>query len=126
MPFCSDYEYLLYASDVNAMPNRKSATVEGEAVHPIVRPHPETGQQALYVSPAFLAQFEDMTKESRPILEHMFRTMMRPEVQIRYTWNVDTFGMWDNRLTLHYAANDYDGERRVMHRMVVNEPTKRA
>ncbi|HEV7714163.1 MAG TPA: TauD/TfdA family dioxygenase, partial [Steroidobacteraceae bacterium] len=59
--------------------------------------------------------------ESRPILEYLTQFMAQPEFQIRYRWKKDTFGIWDNRCSLHTALNDYQGQRRVMHRMVVLE-----
>ena len=30
-------------------------------------------------------------------------------------------GIWDNRSTIHYASNDYPGQLRIMHRLVVLE-----
>jgi taurine dioxygenase len=30
--------------------------------------------------------------------------------------------MWDNRQTWHFAVNDYHGERRVMHRILLAGP----
>jgi len=30
-------------------------------------------------------------------------------------------GIWDNRASMHYAINDYPGQLRVMHRMIVLE-----
>ena len=50
----------------------------------------------------------------------------RPEFQMRYRWKTDTFGIWDNRCCLHYALNDYPGERRVMHRMVALDTVRPA
>jgi taurine dioxygenase len=76
----------------------------------------------LYINPSFVPQFEDMTEaESRPILEYLTQFMAQPEFQIRFRWSQDTFGIWDNRCSLHTALNDYQGKRRVMHRMVVLE-----
>jgi taurine dioxygenase len=33
--------------------------------------------------------------------------------------------MWDNRQTWHFAVNDYQGQRRVMHRILLagSKPT---
>lgn len=114
-----------YLTDVDTMANRKGEQVSGEFIHPCVRTHPDSGRKALYINPSFVPQFEDLTEaESRPILEYLGQFMAQPEFQIRYRWRNDTFGIWDNRCSLHTALNDYQGQRRVMHRMVVLEPTR--
>jgi len=114
-----------YLTDVDTMANRKGEKVSGEFIHPCIRTHPDSGRKALYVNPSFVPQFEGMTEaESRPILEYLTQFMAQPEFQIRYRWSQDTFGIWDNRCSLHTALNDYQGQRRVMHRMVVLESSR--
>lgn len=98
--------------------------LEQEVLHPVVRRHPGSGREALYVNPGFTLRFEDMTvEESEPLLDFLYRHCERPEFGMRYTWDVGTLGVWDNRATLHYATNDYPGHLRVMHRLVVLETT---
>ncbi len=114
-----------YVTDVDVMSNQKGRVVDESFIHPVIRTHPETGRKALYLNPSFVAQFEDMTEaESRPIIEHLTNYMAQPEFQIRYRWSADTFGIWDNRCSLHTALNDYQGQLRVMHRMVVRETSR--
>lgn len=100
---------------------------ELEVVHPVVRSHPPSGREALYVNPGFTLRFVDMTpEESRPLLEFLYRHCERPEFGMRYRWAAGTLGIWDNRSTIHYASNDYPGQLRVMHRLVVLEPSSPA
>lgn len=114
-----------YVTDVDVMSNRKGGVVDEEFIHPVIRTHPETGRKALYINPSFVPQFEDMTEaESRPLLDYLTNYMAQPEFQIRYRWAADTFGIWDNRCSLHSALNDYQGKLRVMHRMVVLETSR--
>ena len=114
-----------YLTDVDVMANRKGEQVKGEYVHPLIRTHPETGRKVLYLNPSFVPQFEDMTEaESRPLIEYLTNFMAQPEFQIRYRWSADTFGIWDNRCSLHSALNDYHGQLRVMHRMVALETVR--
>ena len=114
-----------YFTDVDTMSNQKDRVREEEFVHPVVRTHPETGRKILYINPSFVPRFEDMNEEeSRPILDYLIGVMTRPEFQIRYRWSVDTFGIWDNRCSLHSALNDYHGKLRVMHRMVAMETSR--
>ena len=95
---------------------------ELEVLHPVVRTHPPSGRESLYVNGGFTLRFENMTpEESKPLLDFLYRHCERPEFGMRYTWAPRTLGMWDNRSTLHYASNDYPGQLRVMHRLVVLE-----
>ncbi len=95
---------------------------ELEVLHPVVRVHPPTGREAIYVNPGFTLRFEDMTaEESAPLLQFLYRHCERPEFGMRYSWRANTLGIWDNRSTLHYASNDYPGQLRVMQRLVVLE-----
>ena len=112
-------------TDVDIMANKRGEKVVGEYYHPVIRTHPETGRKILYINPCFVPKFEDMTEaESRPILDYLIGHMTQPEFQIRYRWSEDTFGIWDNRQSLHTALNDYQGQLRVMHRMLVMEPSR--
>jgi len=95
---------------------------DSEVLHPAVRVHPESGKKTLYVNPGFTLRFEDMTAaESKPLLDYLYTHAIQPEFTFRYHWAVDTLGIWDNRCSMHHALNDYPGETRVMHRMVVLE-----
>ena len=100
---------------------------ELEVLHPVVRVHPPSGREALYVNGGFTLRFENMTaEESQPLLNFLYRHCERPEFGMRYSWRPKTLGMWDNRSTLHYASNDYPGQLRVMHRLVVLESDRPA
>jgi taurine dioxygenase len=88
--------------------------------HPVVRIHPETGKPALYVNSAHTARFGDMTEEeSAPLLAYLFRHQVRPEFTCRFVWSEGAIALWDNRCTQHFPVNDYDGYRRVMHRVTL-------
>jgi taurine dioxygenase len=90
------------------------------AVHPVVRTHPETGRRALYVNRAHTAGFEDMTEdESRPLLQFLFEHSVRPEHTCRFTWEVGSLALWDNRCAMHNPINDYQGHTRRMHRITL-------
>lgn len=91
-----------------------------DAVHPVAIRHPGSGRHALYVNPAFTLRFEGWTEEeSKPLLEYLYRHAARPEFQYRFQWQPGSIAFWDNRATWHNAANDYQGERRLMHRITL-------
>ena len=92
----------------------------GDAIHPVVITHPESGRQCLYVNPAFTVRFEGWTvEESRPLLEYLYRQATRPEHTCRFRWQPGSVAFWDNRCTWHYALNDYQGQRRLLHRITI-------
>lgn len=77
---------------------RDPPEVQREAVHPVVRAHPETGRAALYVNAGHTIRFEGMTAaESEPILRFLFAHLIRPEFTCRFHWRAGSLAVWDNR-----------------------------
>jgi taurine dioxygenase len=91
-----------------------------EASHPVVRTHPETGRKALFVNVAHTARFDGMTEEeSKPLLQFLFQHQVKPEFTCRFVWGVGSLALWDNRCAQHNPVNDYNGYKRVMHRITL-------
>ena len=105
----------LAAGTMKGMPEEDLA-----AWHPVVRTHPETGRQALYVNRAHTVRFSNMTEEeSAPLLERLCDHATGPEFTCRFRWEPGSLAFWDNRCTQHYPLNDYPGLRRVMRRATI-------
>jgi taurine dioxygenase len=102
----------------NRIGNPEAATQD--AVHPVVITHPLSGRKSLYVNPGFTLRFEGWTQpESQPLLGYLYQHISRPEFCYRLQWQPGTLAFWDNRATWHWAVNDYQGERRLMHRITL-------
>ena len=99
---------------------RADARKEYTASHPIVRTHPETGRKALYVNIAHTVGIEGLTaEESAPILGYLYQHQIRPEFTCRFRWRPGSLAFWDNRCAQHSAINDYQGHRRLLHRITL-------
>ena len=99
---------------------RADARAEYEALHPVVRTHPETGRKALYVNGGHTVRFKDMTEaESAPLLGFLFAHQTSPKFTCRFRWEPGSLAFWDNRCAQHNPINDYHGFRRVMHRVTL-------
>ena len=87
---------------------------------PVVREHPETGEELLYVNPAYTTKVLQLSdNDSAALLAHLFRQVTVPEIQCRVRWEAGTVAFWDNRSLQHYAVGDYLPARRVMERVTV-------
>ncbi|RZO20766.1 MAG: TauD/TfdA family dioxygenase [SAR92 clade bacterium] len=92
----------------------------GDATHPVVIIHPESGRKVLYVNPGHTIQFEgwDFT-ESRNILDELYAHVTQPQFTCSFKWSPGSVTFWDNRCTWHQANNDYQGQARLMHRITL-------
>lgn len=110
-----------YAGVAGADRNRRDAGVAvTDAIHPVVRTHPGNGSKALYVSLAHTRCFVGRTREaSLPLLTQLADHAVQGDFCTRLHWRAGTLAMWDNRSVQHFPLNDYPGERRVMHRVIL-------
>ncbi len=92
-----------------------------DVVHPLVRRHPETHRQALYMNPNRMSHIVGIERaESDRLLDELTRRAIQPQYQYRHKWRCGDIVIWDNRCTMHKANADYPaGSRRLMHRIIV-------
>lgn len=89
-------------------------------LHPVIRTHPETGEDGLFVNFGFTERIKGLRrKESDAILNMLFEHIQKPEFLVRWRWSPNAIAFWDNRVTQHYAVNDYLPHRRIMNRATV-------
>lgn len=88
--------------------------------HPVVRTHPVTGRKGLFVSEGFTTRINELSAaESDALLRFLFAHATRPEFTLRWRWQENDVAFWDNRITQHFAVDDYRPARRVMHRATI-------
>jgi taurine dioxygenase len=93
-------------------------------LHPLARPHTETGRLALYVSPGYTIGIDGIPDdEAIPILKELYAHQARPEFVYRHKWAQSMLIMWDNRSVIHAATGGYEGHRRLLHRITVADGT---
>jgi taurine dioxygenase len=114
------YESSRKTNRVSKRPESEMATMP-EATHPLVRTHPETKRKALYLNANRMEQVVGLERaESDALLDELIAHAIRPEFQYRHVWQQGDVVIWDNRCLMHKANADYaEGERRLMHRVVV-------
>jgi alpha-ketoglutarate-dependent taurine dioxygenase len=101
------------------LPEGLKRKVAGNA-HPLVRTHPRSGEQALYLDPSYGIGFEGLDDmDAQTLLKSLCDHLTQPAFTCRLRWEPGMLALWDNRLCVHQAFNDYEGFRREMYRTTV-------
>jgi alpha-ketoglutarate-dependent taurine dioxygenase len=95
--------------------------------HPVVRVHPETGKEVLFVNPGFTSHIVQLTRaESAALLSYLYAHSIKDQFVVRYHWSEGDVGFWDNRQTQHSVVGDFGDQPRVIQRVTLRgtEPTR--
>ena len=85
----------------------------------MVRVHPLTGERGLFIGD-FAQRIVDLAKgESREILKILQHYVTRPENILRVSWEPGQLVLSGNRITQHYAVDNYDDAPRRLNRVTV-------
>lgn len=87
------------------------------AVHPIIRTHPATRRNALFLGRRRNAYIVGLPlAESEALLNRLWAHASNPEFAWYQKWKVGDLVMWDNRCTMHRRDAFDPAARRLMHR----------
>jgi alpha-ketoglutarate-dependent taurine dioxygenase len=120
----NDYDYSVPKNleHQNAEERRKEFTrLKFETAHPVVRVHPLTGERGLFIG-GFAQRLRIVglsNTESKDIIRLLQAYVTRPENVVRVNWEPNQLVLFDNRITQHYAPDNYDGQPRKLNRVTI-------
>ncbi|MGW3941409.1 TauD/TfdA dioxygenase family protein [Streptomyces phaeochromogenes] len=118
----NDYDYAVPEEDVDeqqAAQRAQFTSIKYRTAHPVVRVHPLTGERGLFIG-GFAQRIVGLSvSESRKVLDLLQAYVTRPESVLRHRWSPNQLVLFDNRITQHYAIDNYDGLPRRLNRVTV-------
>lgn len=118
----NDHDYAVIPEDLDEETRLRReifASTVFESQHPVVRVHPETGEKGLFLG-GFATRLKGLSKsESRDLIRIFQAYITRPENIVRVSWQPGQLVLFDNRITQHYAIDNYDRLPRRLHRVTV-------
>jgi taurine dioxygenase len=118
----NDYDYAVPQESLDEEARERRAvftSIKYQTVHPVVRVHPLTGERGLFIG-GFAQRIVGLSvSESRKILDLLQGYVTRPENVLRWRWSPNQLVLFDNRITQHYAIDNYDGLPRRLNRVTV-------
>jgi alpha-ketoglutarate-dependent taurine dioxygenase len=118
----NDYDYAVPPENLDEARRARRAvflSTNYETVHPVVRIHPLSGEPGLFVGD-FAQRIVGLSKgESKDILRLLQAYVTRPENILRVSWEPGQLVLFDNRITQHYAIDNYNDQPRRLNRVTV-------
>ncbi len=98
-------------------PIDQSAKPLPDVSHPVVRRHPATGRECLFVTEGHTKEIEGMAaEESEALLRRLWAHATQPQFLYRHNWAPGDLLVWDNCTVQHLAITDYGTLPRRLHR----------
>lgn len=88
--------------------------------HPLVRIHPESGKEILFLGGRFMRRINELSeRESDALLALLSRHVDDARFHCRWRWTPGDVAIWDERSTNHRSACDYFPQERELRRCEV-------
>ena len=95
--------------------------------HPLIRTHPFTGEQALYLCPGMTTRINELSEsESEDLLAELFEWTTHEEFIYRHNWEIGDCILWDNACTMHRRDPFNHQHQRLMKRTTILPPATSA
>lgn len=112
------------ADDGRSMAIRTDESALETQLHPLIRTHPETGEEGIFSTAGYIIGIDGMDDgEAMALLLELMAWQTRDEFVYPHKWEPGMIVMWDNRSVLHKATGGYEGHRRELHRTTIAAPT---
>ena len=119
IPYADDGFYALEKEE-RSMKILPSKEAKATYSHPMVKIHPETNKECLFINPVYTINIEGFSEdESQQLLWELYEHMIQEQFVYEHVWNEDMLIMWDNRTVMHQATGGYDGYDRLLHRITL-------
>ncbi len=119
IPYADDGFYALEKEE-RSMKILPSKEAKATFSHPMVKIHPETNKECLFINPVYTINIEGLSEdESQQLLWELYEHMIQDQFVYEHVWNEDMLIMWDNRTVMHQATGGYDGYDRLLHRITL-------
>ena len=119
IPYADDGFYALEKEE-RSMKILPSKEAKATFSHSMVKIHPETNKECLFINPVYTINIEGLSEdESQQLLWELYEHMIQDKFVYEHVWNEDMLIMWDNRTVMHQATGGYDGYDRLLHRITL-------
>ncbi|MCI3950710.1 MAG: TauD/TfdA family dioxygenase [Burkholderiales bacterium] len=89
--------------------------------HPLVRTHPDTGRNCLYLGRRARAYICGLPRsDSEVLLDQLWQHATHRELTWFHEWRIGDVLIWDNRCVMHRREPFDSRERRTLHRVVIS------
>ena len=113
-------EFMRHSLD-NPPPTKKQILNAPPVSHPIIKKHPETNQNCLYIG-MYASHIENLPiEEGRLILARLQEQSTQPPFIYNHKWQKGDLLIWDNRCLMHRGISNYQmaTEERVLKRVCI-------
>ena len=119
IPYADDGFYALEKEE-RSMKILPSKEAKATFSHPMVKIHPETNKECLFINPVYTINIEGFSEDkSQELLWELYEHMIQDQFVYEHVWKEDMLIMWDNRTVMHQASGGYDGYDRLLHRITL-------